>query len=464
MGSKSETRASAVGDWELEVRGWRLEVRGRLNPSLTYRYCRRGFFYFLTSSLFLLLLFVPSIHGASAQSLENYQQLATQNNPGLQAKYKDFEAALQEVTQAKAWQDPTFSVSALGQMTQTRTGQQMAIFSLSQMLPWFGTLKAQGDISALMADAKYQTYLDGRNQLRYQVAESYYSLYELNKWMSIERENIQSLTSYKAIATANFQNGKSSMVDVLRVDIMLKEAISNLSILNLNIKPLQTRFNALLNTTADENISFADPLGVTKLKARYRRDSLLANNPLINEIALKMLASELSKTLASKQGMPNIGVGFQYIVVAPRTDLPSGQTVPQNGQDAFMPMLTMSIPLFRGKYKAAQKEAQIMQDAYALQKEEVSNNLISSYEMVWFELEKQTELMGLYDAQIKTLEQSLNLLFSAYSNSGRDFEEVLDMQQQILKYQKINTSVLVQYHLTLAQLDYITAKEDFDDQ
>ena len=464
MGSKSETRASAVGDWELEVRGWRLEVRGRLNPSLTYRYCRRGFFYFLTSSLFLLLLFVPSIHGASAQSLENYQQLATQNNPGLQAKYKEFEASLQEVTQAKAWQDPTFSVSALGQMTQTRTGQQMAIFSLSQMLPWFGTLKAQGDISALMAEAKYQTYLDGRNQLRYQVSESYYSLYELNKWMSIERENIQSLTSYKAIATANFQNGKSSMVDVLRVDIMLKEAISNLSILNLKIKPLQTRFNALLNTTADENISFADTLEVTRLKARYRRDSLLANNPLINEIALKMLASESSKTLAAKQGMPNIGVGFQYIVVAPRTDLPNGQAVPQNGQDAFMPMLTMSIPLFRGKYKAAQKEAQLMQDAYALQKEEVSNNLISSYEMVWFELEKQTELMGLYDAQIKTSEQSLNLLFSAYSNSGRDFEEVLDMQQQILKYQKMNTSVLVKYHLMLAQLDYITANKDFDDQ
>ncbi len=468
MGSRSETRASAAGElevrgWRLESRMWKLEVRdwlmeGPLNPSLTYRYCRREPFYFLTSSLFVLFLFVSFLHGANAQSLENYQQLAAENNPGLQAKYKDFEASLQEIAQAKAWQDPTFSVSALGQMTQTRTGQQMAVFSLSQMLPWFGTLKAQGDISALMADAKYQTYLDGRNQLHYQVAESYYLLYELKKWISIEEENIQILTSYKAIATANFQNGKSSMVDVLRVDIMLKEAISNLSILSQKKKPLQTRFNALLNTTSDEEILIVDSLTVTKLETQNRKDSLLANNPLINEIALKILASESNKTLASKQGMPNIGVGFQYIIVAPRTDLPIGQTVPQNGQDAFMPMLTMSIPLFRGKYKAAQKEAQLMKDAYTLQKEEVSNNLISSYDMVWFEIEKQTELMQLYDTQIKTSEQSLNLLFSAYSNSGKDFEEVLEMQQQILKYQKIKATALIAYHVALARLDYITAQ------
>ena len=475
MGSRSETRASAVG--ELEVRGWRLESRiwklevrdwlmeGRLNPSLTYRYYRRGLFYFLTSSLFVLLLFVSFLHGANAQSLENYQQLATENNPGLQAKYKDFEASMQEVTQAKAWQDPTFSVSALGQMTQTRTGQQMAILSLSQMLPWFGTLKAQGDISALMAEAKYQAYLESRNQLCYEVAKSYYALYELKKWISIEQENIQILNSYKAIATANFQNGKGSMVDVLRVDIMLKEAMSNLSILSQKKKPLQTRFNALLNTTDDEEISIVDSLAVTKLQTQNRKDSLLVNNPLINEIALKMQASESSQTLAEKQGMPKVGVGFQYIIVAPRTDLPQGQTgadIPQNGQDAFMPMLTMSIPIFRGKYKAAQKEAELKKDAYTLQKEEVLNNLISSYDMVWFEIQKQTELIQLYDAQIKTSKQSLNLLLSAYSNSEKDFEEVLEMQQQILKYQKMNTSVLVQYHIALAQLDYLTATPSVD--
>jgi outer membrane protein TolC len=152
--------------------------------------------------------------------------------------------------------------------------------------------------------------------------------------------------------------------------------------------------------------------------------------------------------------MPKLGIGFQYIVVEPRTD----SNVPQNGQDAYMPMLTMSVPIFRAKYKSAQKEALLMQESFALQKKDLSNRLISYYDMTWFEIQKQFELVQLYKEQIQKSEQSLNLLYTAYGNSGMDFEEVLQMQQQILKYQKMKASALTEYHIALAELDYITAK------
>jgi outer membrane protein TolC len=123
-----------------------------------------------------------------------------------------------------------------------------------------------------------------------------------------------------------------------------------------------------------------------------------------------------------------------------------------------MPMVSVSLPIFRGKYKAAQKEAQLMQESYSLQREEATNRLTSSYDMIWFEIQKQVELIQLYEEQIQESGQSLNLLFSAYSNSGKDFEEVLRMQQQILKYQKMKATALSEYHIALAELDYVTAK------
>ncbi len=49
-------------------------------------------------------------------------------------------------------------------------------------------------------------------------------LYELDQWKQIEQENIDILQSYKTIATSKFKNGTSPMTDVLRVDIMLKDA------------------------------------------------------------------------------------------------------------------------------------------------------------------------------------------------------------------------------------------------
>jgi len=390
----------------------------------------------------------------NAQSLDDYFKLAAENNPGLQAKYKSFEAAMQKVTQVSSLPDPNLSFGYFVSPVETRVGPQRARFSLTQMFPWFGTLKAQEDAATLMAEAKYQEFLDARNKLYYQVSASYYPLYELQKLISIEEENQRILSSYKEIATIQFQNDKGSMVDVLRVDIMLKDATSNLSILEQKQKPLVTRFNKLLNRSDDDNIVVQDSLFTFSLPANYRKDSLLASNPILDELELKIEASKASEQAAIKQGLPKLGVGMDYVIVGQRTDV----SLPDNGQDVFMPMVSVSLPIFRGKYKAAQKEAQLMQESYSLQREEAANRLTSSYDMIWFEIQKQIELIQLYEEQIQESWQSLNLLFSAYSNSGKDFEEVLRMQQQILKYQKMKATALSEYHIAIAEMDYITAK------
>jgi len=391
---------------------------------------------------------------ANAQSLDEYFKIAAENNPGLQAKYKSFEAAMERVAQVSSLPDPNLSFGYFISPVETRVGPQRARFSLTQMFPWFGTLKAQEDVATLMAEAKYQEFLDARNKLLYQVAAAYYPLYELKRLVEIENENISILSSYKDIASVKFQNGKGAMVDVLRVDITLKDAATNLSILEQKKKPLETRFNKLLNRQEDETIIVQDSLYVENLPVTYRRDSLLTSNPLLDELDLKIKASEAQELAATKQGMPKIGVGLDYVIVGQRTDM----SVPDNGQDVLMPMVTMSLPIFRGKYKAAQKEAQLMQESYALQKEDAVNRLTSTYEMIWFEIQKQLDQIILYEEQIMTSQQSLNLLFTAYGNSGKDFEEVLRMQQQILKYQKMKATALSDYNIAIAELDYITAK------
>lgn len=405
---------------------------------------------------FILILFTAlGFHlSGNAQTLEDYFQIAAENNPGLLAKYKNFEAAMQRVAQVSSLPDPNLSFGYFISPVETRVGPQQARFSLTQMFPWFGTLSAQKNAASLLAEAKYQEFLDARNKLYYQVSASYFPLYELEKLISIEVENQRILSSYKEIATVQFQNDKGSMVDVLRVDIMLKDATTELSILNQKKKPLETRFNKLLNRNENESIVIIDSLQIKRIIPDFRKDSLLLANPLLEELDLKVLASQAQERTAIKQGLPKFGVGLDYVIVGERTDA----TISDNGKDVLMPMVTMSLPIFRGKYKAAQQEAQLMQESYVLQKEEVANRLISSYEMIWYKTQKQMELIVLYEAQIQESEQSLNLLFSAYSNSGKEFEEVLRMQQQILKYQRMKATALSDYHIALAELDYITAK------
>jgi outer membrane protein TolC len=402
---------------------------------------------FIINIIFLVILGITT---GQAQTLDEYFQIAAENNPGLKARYKEFEAALQKVPQVASHLDPTFSFGYyIPEM-----GTQRAELTITQMFPWFGTLGAQSDAASLRAEAKYQSFLDARNQLFFQVSAAFYPLFELKRWQQIERDNIEILESYKSIANTKFKNGMAPMVDVLRVDIMLKDANTNLEILNQKEKPLIITFNKLLNRNENAAVEITDSLEIEFLEINPQKDSLLVENPLLEALELNVKASKASEIVAQKQGFPKLGVGLGYMVM----DKSSNGGMTENGKDVLMPMVSASIPIFRKKYRAAETEAQLMQESYSLQKEETANMLISNYETAWFELQSQQQLIELYDRQIQVSEQALNLLFSAYSNSGKEFEEVLRMQQQLLKYDKMMATAEVQYNIAIAKLNYITAK------
>ncbi|WP_296705339.1 TolC family protein [Algoriphagus sp.] len=403
--------------------------------------------------LSLILLLFTSFQ-AFSQTLDDYLKIAAENNPGLKGSYKEFEAALEKAAQIRSLPDPSISFGYFISPVETRVGPQRARFSLNQMFPWFGTLKYYGTGSEALAEAKFQAFTNAKNKLYFDVTSSYYPLHELEKFIEIEKENIEILRNYKTFATSQFSNGKGAMVDVLRVDIMLKDAETNLSILEMQRKPLTASFNKLLNRAEKDTVLIVDQITYEAIPEEYRRDSLLESNPILQEFDFKILAAESNEKTASSQSLPKIGVGLDYVIIGKREDM----QVEDNGKNALMPMVSMSLPIFSGKYKAAQKEAQLMQEAYQYQKEDYENQLISTYEKLDFQISKQQELIRLYEVQIDQTKQSLELLYTAYSNSGNSFEDVLQMQQQLLKYQKLKVTAETALKINIAEIDYITAK------
>lgn len=395
--------------------------------------------------IIILLSMLGSSQLSWTQTLDDYFTIAAENNAGLQASYKAYEAALQQVPQVSSLSDPQFSLGFYISPNGDQVIQENLKLTLTQMFPWFGTLKAQGDAAALRAEAKFHEFIDKRNQLYYQVTSAYYPLLELDHLIQVEKENIDLLSRFKSIATKKFENGESSMVDILRTEILLKEAETNRQILIEKKKPLLSQFNQLLNREKDEEVVLPKSLNLDKRENAIRQDSLINNHPLLESLTLQVKASKASEKAAQKRALPQIGVGVEYEIL-------------KNQDDMIMPMLTVSIPIFRKKYRGAVKEAQLMQESYSLQKQEATSSLHSTYEMVWFEIQEQKQLLSLYINQEEEAERSLNLLFSAYANSGQAFEEVLRMQQQLLSYQKMKIEASTQYDILSAELDYLIAK------
>lgn len=393
------------------------------------------------------------IDNCKAQTLEESLKIAAENNPLLKAKYAEFEAALQKVAQVSSLPDPTLSFGYFVSPVETRVGPQQAKIGLTQMFPWFGTLKLAGNVYSLRAEAKYQEFINAKNELFMQVKLAWYPIYEVNQKIVLQKENKAILNSYKQLATTKFKNGKSSMVDVIRVDIMVENTDTDIKLLEDQLKPLVVQFNKLLNREENTTFQVDETIDLIEIPINYRKDSLLVNHPLLKALDLKMQSEQQAEELSKKQGLPKLGVGLDYVFVGQ-----GNNSFSDNGKDVFMLMVSLSIPIYRGKYEAATKEAQLNQEAIANYKINIENTLISNYEMAWYELEKSRQLIELYQTQIVKTKQAISLLETAYSNSGKDFEEILRMQQELLKYQIATASETKNFYVALAKLDYLTSK------
>jgi outer membrane protein, heavy metal efflux system len=426
MKSKLDVRKLAIRSHRLSVRSWSLLLT--------------SIFYILTSL------------STRAQTLQDYQELAMTQNPSIQAKYKEFEAAMQRVTQVRGLPDPTLSISAFGRMTETRVGPQMARFTLSQMFPWFGTLKAQGDVSTLMAEASFQAYIDEQNKLKFQVAKVYYPLAEVDQLLVHQKENLSQLKFWKTLATSKYENGETSLADVLRVDLMIQEQETEIDLLDKMKQPLRVTFNNLLNRADTLEVQLVDDLEVDLELLSMEQD--WDEHPLIQELQLKIKSKEKQVSVIEKQSLPQFGVGIDYIIVAERTDM----NVPQNGQDAIMPMVSVSLPIFRKKYNAALSETRLQTEGYELMAQATRNELSTGFENLKYDIQKERLLAELYARQIAETKQIQTLLLSEFSNSGKDLIELLRIQMQLLNYQILQVKSKTRLLTALSNIQYLTAK------
>lgn len=402
--------------------------------------------------LIYLSIFINAISAGFGQSkLDEYLEVAAQNNPGLKASYAEFEAAMQKIPQVSSLEDPNFRVSTFGQMVETRTGQQMARFSLEQMFPWFGTLAEQKDAAALNAEAMLEVFKNEKNELSFKVRSLYYPLYEMDETIRINEENLKILETFKTLAISKFKNGSGKLSDALRVDLMSNDINTDINILKEKRKALVIAFNKLLNRDINDEV-IVSPYGELDNQG-ISRDSLI-NNPQLEVLRKKVLASQAMEKVAVKQGMPKLGLGVEYIITQKRPEM----TFPDNGKDAYMAMFSVSLPIYRKKYKTAVKETQFMQTSYTEMQHQVENDLIAQYEMASFELDRSQQQVALYQKQVAQTKQIVSLLQTAYENSEGDFEEILEMQQILLKYEILEVTAAKEYYTSVARLDYLTGK------
>ena len=367
----------------------------------------------------------------SAQDMLNsYLRTSAENNPSLIAKFSEYNASLEKIPQVGSLPDPTFTFGYFILPVETKNGPQQAKFSFTQMFPWFGTLDSKEAVLANAAKAKYEAFEEAKSNLFFEVKSSYYDLYFIKKGIEITLDNIRILETFKSLALIKIEAGSASGVDAIRAEMELADLENNLALLKDKWFVNTVKFNKLLNIEKESEIEIPETLWLNDLA--YSRqaviDSLTKNNHQLKSLDYLQQSFESSELMAKKLGTPNIILGADY------TSIGKSGTSPDAGKDAFMIKVGITLPIYRKKYLAMINEAIYQQEAITHKKTDKTNVLETLFEKVYSEYNDAQRRMLLFDKQSDLASRAIKLLESEYASDGRNFEEILRMERNLLKY------------------------------
>ncbi len=459
----------------------------------------------LTLTLASLLLFLWSgTQSIRAQTLEDYLLQAAENNPGLKAAYARYQATAEQVNQASL-PNPELQAGAFIRPMERFMGNQTADLRLMQMFPWFGMLSTQKEEAYHMGQADYQLFLEEKNRLFFEVKSTWNKLLLLQGEQQLAQENLEYLMKYETLALMQYQVGNSivlpsnsfrqantssspantnqmsgmggstsptaqgaspsssgmsavpmvgsstGLTAILQIRLQIKELESTLQQLAANKEVIQYQFQQLLNRPMEANLVLPavwEKAQLTLAKQDYLA-SIKESNPMLAMYASEQMAFTQQAKMAKLEGKPMLGAGVNYMTFTSR--LESG--MPMGGQDMVMPMVTMSLPIYRKKIASKIKQADYLKNGAMMQQEEMANQLTLQWASAFRDWEESERMLSLYDAQVALVEQQLQVMETTYSSGNLSLSEVIQTQQLLLDYRRKKLNTLYQQHQSLAELD-----------
>ncbi len=466
--------------------------------------------------IILLFIFTLLQHFSEAQisdSLSSYLKIAAENNTGLKSQFLKYSASLEKINQSGSLPDPQLETGYYLKPMELVSGKQIADIKLMQMFPWFGALKAAKDEASKMAVSNFENFLSYRNELFFNIKSIYYKLFQTKKEIEITEKNIKILKSVEQLVLIKYQSnsgnsststgttmntgsssqttgtssmggmvtsaqsgvnnsqgssGSSSMpspgssmssgeqnqmVNLFRIQMELNSLENNLALLNDKLKTDKVSFNRYLNRLPDNEVFIDDSLYEEKLPVNinFLVDSI-ANNPMVKMYLADSAAYNTRMKMIKKMSYPMIGIGVNYSLI----NKSENSTSMMNGQDMIMPMLTVTLPVYRKKYNSMQREAEFLRDAAIYSSVNAKNDIRTSFQQAVQNLNDAERRLLLYSKQSMLAEKSLNLIIVSFSANGSDFEEILRMEQQLLDFELKKTEAITDKNITISQLLFLT--------
>ena len=154
--------------------------------------------------------------------------------------------------------------------------------------------------------------------------------------------------------------------------------------------------------------------------------------------------------------MPMIGVGLQYMLNG-KVDMPMEPNM--NGKDMLMPMVSVTIPIYRKKITSAIHSAQLMERSAAYNYQRQLDALQSTYLSIEQRADDIKRKLKLYESEVSLLNRTLELMQKEYATGAASLTDILQTTRESIDYDLLKAEANAQYNTITAEAIQLLARD-----
>lgn len=412
------------------------------------------------SKLIIGLLLLGTNAVAQRLTLDQAVRSALQNNLGIKAA----EYRVDYFKESKKTGSDIGKLSALWMHGQYNSLYQDNNLTLSQTIPFPGTIASQVRLGQEQAIGAERNLSVQKNNLVFEVKSSYYQLLYQEALQKLLTRQDSLYADFAKASDARYKTGESNLLEKTTAETQRLDAQNTLMLNRADIQISQTKLQALLKS--QQLIEVSDELKKRELPKELDSVSL-QNNPNLILLAQEVKVSEQLKKTERSRIAPDLMVGgFVQSLTGWQNlnDVSTGGTVVNDTYFSSSYTFTgfqlgVAVPLWIKPNIARAKAAAFQEEAARKNAENFQVMLNGNYSQALRELDKNLASLNYYESSaLKNADLILSQARKAFREGEIGYIEYLQALRNAIGIQSNYLSALNQYNQSVVKIEFLLGK------
>jgi cobalt-zinc-cadmium efflux system outer membrane protein len=396
-----------------------------------------------------VLLIASPLH---AEGLDQLVNEALSSNPDLAAARSRWQQFTYQAPQVGSLQDPELSFTFSSYPNDTLASDETPMtgneLRLAQKFPFPGKLAGRADLSREQARWFEAVYRDQHYLVARKVKDAWYRLNFNQQAIKVTERNLALVDDIVRLAEVRYETGSGLQQDVLKAQVKRSQFMERLMSLRQQQAVIQAELNRLTNRTSHVTFELPGDLDLVKTDKSLEdfKQAAAEQRPMNDAYQSLIRRYSYQGQLADLDDYPDVTLfaSWRY----------RDNNLPDGGTDFISAGVSINLPIYRDKRRAAKAEAREAEHMAERQAQEFHNSVVESIQNAYARMEETRQQADLYRMGIiPQTSQSFHSALSSYQVGKLEFISLLDALMSTYQAEMDYYRISADYMRSLAWLE-----------